>query len=192
MHAATNDRYDPLGAPFEQVVAAARAGAEWAWAELYHGVAPDLLRYLRARGVLDPDDVVGDAFVRVVRALDGFSRDGDAFRAWVFTIGRHIAIDAARKRARRPEEPRDDLRGIAPAGDAEADALRALETDHVRSVLSTLSDDQRDVVLLRVLSDLSFAEIAGVMGKREGSVRMICARALSALRAKIFEGRVTL
>jgi RNA polymerase sigma-70 factor (ECF subfamily) len=191
VHEAFDDGYSALGEPFPRILDAARAGGEWAWSELYHAVAPDLLRYLRARGIAEPEDVVGETFLRVVRASGGFEGDGTSFRAWVFTIGRNTAIDAARHRARRPEEPREDLTGLGPTGDVEADALAGLQRTDVRHLLDGLTDDQRDVLLLRFLSDLPFGEIAEMLGKREGTVRMIQNRALTALRGKISEGRVT-
>jgi RNA polymerase sigma factor (sigma-70 family) len=149
------------------------------------------LRYLRARGIADPEDVVGETFLRGVRSANAFDGDGSAFRAWVFTIGRNVAVDAARYRARRPEEHRENLADLGPAGDVETDALAGLLQTDVRHVLEGLSDDQRDVLVLRFLSDLSFAEIAEIMGKREGTVRMIQNRGLATLRSKLSEGRVT-
>ena len=119
---AADDRFSPLDEPFPRILAAARAGGDWAWRELYMAIAPHLHRYLRARGIADPDDVVGETFLRVVRHAASFEGDGPAFRAWVFTIGRNVAIDAARQRARRPEDVLGDLRGLGPSGDAEADA----------------------------------------------------------------------
>jgi RNA polymerase sigma-70 factor (ECF subfamily) len=193
MHSVMDDGYSPLGEQFARVLSAARAGGEWAWSELYRAVAPDLLRYLRARAVPDADDVVGETFLRVVRGISSFAGDGGAFRAWIFTIGRNLAIDASRRRARRPEDLRDDLGGsLGPVGDAEAEALRELTREHVARVLGELTEDQRDVLLLRFLSDLSFAEIATIMDKREGAVRMIQNRGLQALRGRISDGRVTL
>jgi len=188
---AADDRFSPLDEPFPRILAAARAGGDWAWRELYMAIAPHLHRYLRARGIADPDDVVGETFLRVVRHAASFEGDGPAFRAWVFTIGRNVAIDAARQRARRPEDVLGDLRGLGPSGDAEADALRSLAETQMRELLDELSDDQRDVLLLRFLSDLTFGEIASVIGKREGTVRMIQNRALAALRGKISEVGVT-
>src|SRR5215212_1805157 len=190
MYAADNG-FSPLDEPFPRILAAARAGGDWAWRELYMAIAPHLHRYLRARGIADPDDVLGETFLRVVRHAASFEGDGPAFRAWVFTIGRNVAIDAARRRSRRPEDVLGDLRGLGPSGDAEADALRSLAETQMRELLDELSDDQRDVLLLRFLSDLTFGEIASVIGKREGTVRMIQNRALAALRGKISEVGVT-
>jgi len=191
VYAAFDDGYDPLGEPFLRILNAARAGGDWAWTELYQAVAPQLLRYLRARGVTDPEDVVGETFLRVARAADGFQGDGGEFRAWIFTIGRNVAIDAARHRARRPEESREDLTAIGPSGDVETDALTALLRADIERLLSSLTEDQRDVLLLRFLADLSFTEIAEIVGKREGAIRMIQSRALATLRSNLSEGRVT-
>src|SRR6476661_8984057 len=64
-----------LGEAFDTVLAAARAGADWAWRELYRETAPSVDRYLRARGVRDADDVVGETFVNVVRSIDRRSEE---------------------------------------------------------------------------------------------------------------------
>jgi RNA polymerase sigma factor (sigma-70 family) len=179
---------------FPRILAAACAGGEWAWRELYEAVAPQLTRYLRARGVPEPDDVVGETFVKVVRYIDGFDGDEAAFRTWVFTIGRNLVVDDLRKRMRRPVDvvPDDQLLKAAPRGDAEDDAMRRLTTVHVEEVLAHLSIDQRDVLLLRILGGLTIGEIAPVVGKKEGAVKMLQARGLAAIRKQISAGSVTL
>src|SRR6185312_6639656 len=179
---------------FPRILAAACAGGEWAWRELYGAVAPQLTRYLRARGVPEPDDVVGETFVKVVRYIDGFEGDEAAFRTWVFTIGRNLVIDDLRKRSRRPVDvsPDEQLLKAAPRGDAEDDAMQDFATAHVEDVLAHLSVDQRDVLLLRILGDLTIGEIALVVGKKEGAVKMLQARGLAAIRRQISAGTVTL
>src|SRR5439155_1320271 len=82
-----------------------RVGAGGAWRELYRETAPAVDRYLRARGVRDADDVVGDTFVNVVRSIDGFAGDETAFRAWVFAIARNRATDELRRVIRHPSAP---------------------------------------------------------------------------------------
>jgi RNA polymerase sigma factor (sigma-70 family) len=192
MHEPLPDR--SLRASFPRVLAAACAGGGWAWRELYEAVAPQLTRYLRARGVPDPDDVVGETFVKVVRYIEGFEGDEVAFRAWVFTIGRNLVVDDLRKRSRRPVDIATDeqLLRAAPSGDAEDDAMRGLATAHVEDVLAHLSVDQRDVLLLRILGGFSIGEIALVVGKKEGAVKMLQARGLAAIRRQISAGAVTL
>ena len=188
------DPPEPIGGHFPQVLAAARAGGEWAWRQIYREVAPALGRFLRARGVPDAEDIVGETFVRMVQHVGRFDGDADALRTWAFTIARNLVVDAARREARRPSEavPDHRLRAIGPVGDAEGEAIASLEEDHVRAVLAELSPDQRDVLLLRILGDLTIAEVATVLGRREGAVKMLQARGLAAIRKKISYGAVTL
>jgi RNA polymerase sigma-70 factor (ECF subfamily) len=192
MHEPLPDR--SLRDHFPRVLAAACAGGEWAWRELYEAVAPQLTRYLRARGVPEPDDVVGETFVKVVRYIEGFEGDEAAFRTWVFTIGRNLVVDDLRKRTRRPVDVATDeqLLRAAPHGDVEHDAMCDLATGHVEEILAHLSVDQRDVLLLRILGGLTIGEIALVVGKKEGAVKMLQARGLAAIRKQISAGAVTL
>jgi RNA polymerase sigma factor (sigma-70 family) len=189
------DEQDPaLREHFAQILAAAQAGGEWAWRELYGTTAPQLTRYLRARGVPDADDVVGETFIRVVRNIDRFEGDEAGFRTWIFTIGRNLVVDDVRRRARHPSEaaPAEVLAIAGPTGDTEDDAMRILENARVTAVLQGLSADQCDVLLLRILGGFTIAEIAEVIGKREGAVKMLQARGLAALRKSISAGAVTL
>jgi RNA polymerase sigma-70 factor (ECF subfamily) len=191
---APDDRNLSLRGHFPRVLAAAQAGGEWAWRELYSATAPLLTRYLRARRVPDVDDVVGETFIRVVRNIDRFEGDEASFRTWVFTIGRNVVVDDVRRRARRPADATVDevLASVGPVGDTEDDALASLGRVHVTVLLEDLSADQRDVLLLRILGGLTIAEIAEVVGKREGAVKMLQARGIAALRKAISTGAVTL
>jgi RNA polymerase sigma-70 factor (ECF subfamily) len=196
MHDPTSDHHasDPLGEHFARILAAAQAGGTWAWRDLYGATAPLLTRYLRARGVPDADDIVGETFIRVVRNIERFEGDESAFRTWLFTIARNLVVDGVRAHARRPAEPvpTERLAAISPIGDVEDEALDNLSLEHVRTTLERLSPDQRDVLLLRILGGLTIAEIAQVVGKREGAVKMLQARGIAALRKEISRGAVTL
>ena len=182
-----------FGDRFDQTLAAAQAGGDWAWRELYRGSAPTLARYLRARGVPDVDDVVGETFVRVVRHLDGFVGDEAAFRTWLYTIARHLVVDGVRQRDRRPSEatPDETLHALAPIGNAEDEAMASIGIANVRAALDALTEDQRDVILLRVLADLSIAEVARVLGRREGAVKMLQSRGLATIRRTFLPEGVT-
>ena len=85
----------------------ARAGDEAGFLALWDALQPRLLRYLQVIGCDDVDDVAGETWLQVVRDLAKFKKDNaDEFRAWVFTIARHRAIDAARS---RPPVPQRDM-----------------------------------------------------------------------------------
>jgi RNA polymerase sigma-70 factor, ECF subfamily len=179
---------------FGSILFAARAGAAWAWAELYDDVAQDLSRYVRASRVEDPDDVVGNVFLRAVGALGRFDGDRRAFRAWMFALARNAVIDEGRKVVRRRTQPLppEVLAEIGPTVDAEREALRHLAERGVRDTLDHLSPDQRDVLLLRILGDLTIDEIAALLGKRPGAVKALQARGLARIRRNIASGAVTL
>ena len=182
-----------FGSSWGSVLGACRVGAEWAWRQVYEDVAPTLLRYHRARGTPEPEDLVGDTFVRVVRGLPDFEGTEEQFRAWVFQISRRRAIDLGRSARRRPEEPApvEQLADRGRTGDAEEEAIRSLEEDRVRTILGGLTEDQRDVLVLRLLADLTLDQVASVIGRSTGAVKALQARGLEHVRREISRGAVT-
>ena len=182
-----------FGESFPSVLQACRLGGEWAWRELYEDLAPAVLRYLRACGAPEPEDVLGDTFLSVVQGLGGFEGEERDFRAWVFTIARSRLIDDARNRARRPALPMplEDITGFGGAGDVETEAFDSLAEGRVRRIIESLTPEQRDVLLLRILVDLTIEQIAAVLGKRPGAVKALQARGLEAIRRAMATGAVT-
>jgi RNA polymerase sigma factor (sigma-70 family) len=176
-----------LGRAFEEALGAARTGADWAWAEIYDDLAPVMLGYVRARGASEPDDLVGEIFLQIVRDLSSFDGSETEFRSWAFTIAHHRLLDDGRRRARRPVQPVEpgQLAEALGQGDAEAEALEALGTDRVRKLLATLTADQQDALLLRVVADLSVDDIARIMGKRPGAVKALQRRGLANLQKEM-------
>lgn len=181
----------PLGDRFDTTLAAARAGADWAWRALYLDLAPPLLGYLRSQGAPDPEDLVADVFLQVVRRLETFSGDEDGFRSWVFTVAHHRLIDARRYHGRRPAVPTagEDLRLHAPAEveDAADRAMARLSTDQVMRLLDVLTDQQREVLVLR-LSGFTIAEVAEIIGRTENATKALQRRGLRALERHLQAG----
>ena len=137
-------------------------------------------------GAAEPDDLASETFLGVFTGLAGFRGDEDALRAWVFTIAHRRLVDDWRRRSRRPQAADDDrdLAGYV-GGDVEDDAFTRLDAESVHRICGLLPDDQRAVVLLRVLGDLTVEQVAQVMGRSVASVKALQRRGLRTLRAEL-------
>ncbi len=165
--------------PFDDVLSAARVGAEWAWTQIYTEIAPKLVGYLRAHGAADPEDLAGEVLLQLVRGLPGFTGGEREFTAWTFTIAHRRLVDELRRRGRRPVEVHVDAAIDAHVGgDLEAEAQSRLQDASVRAAIDVLPTDQRAVILLRIIGDLTIEEIARALGKRPGAVKALQRRAL--------------
>jgi RNA polymerase sigma factor (sigma-70 family) len=169
---------------FDDRVRAAVDGDPHAWSQLYYDVVPILIAYLRAQRLRDPEDVAGEVLLQVVRDLHRFTGDRQNFRSWVLAIAHHRLLDARRRELRRPcvPMPSDELGPVFAADDPEADALATVGFGALEPALRTLTDDQRSVLLLRVIGDLSITEVAAITGKRSGAVKQLQRRAVEAMR----------
>ncbi|MBV9410935.1 MAG: RNA polymerase sigma factor [Acidimicrobiia bacterium] len=172
-------------------MAAARSGAEWAVTALYRSLQPSLVAYLRALDPAEAEDLASEVWLGIGRNLANFDGDEGAFRGWVFTIARRRVVDHRRRRGRRQTDPvpAEALVAIAAADDPEAAVLDVAAADEVRRLIADLlPPDQADAVLLRVVAGLDAGQIATILGKRPGAVRVLQHRALRTL-AKEFSSR---
>lgn len=173
-------------APFDEILRAAQRGAGWAFERLYHDNARHLEAFLRAQRDPDPADTTNEAFRRAFLHVARFSGDRGAFRAWVFRIARNLRIDAARAQASRPQLVLvADAERDHPDNAPEIEVLDRLDAEAARALIDELPPDQRDVILLRILGDLTVAETADALGKRPGSVRSLQLRGLRGLRRRL-------
>jgi RNA polymerase sigma factor (sigma-70 family) len=178
---------------FSARLAAAREGSEHAWGEIFQWLAPTVLGYLRANGAPEPEDTLSEVFLQAARDLPRFEGDERRFRAWVFAIAHNRLIDARRAAARRPVEPvAAPPEPDVPADDAADEALATIGREQVHRVLAQLSPDQRAVLLLRVLGELTVAEVARALGKRQGAVKALQRRGLAAVRRELAKQGVKL
>ena len=168
---------------FDDVLEQAQQGSERAWEQLYELLARPLRAYVSMRGADDPDDLVGETFVQVARNLARFEGGEPEFRSWVFMVAHNRVIDERRRSGRRPAtlvaEHDETTLGV---GDVEGEALDALGLERVRSMLERLTPEQRAVLLLRFVGDLTLEEIAVVVGRPLGAVKQLQRRALRSLK----------
>lgn len=165
---------------------------------LYDRHARALKAFVLQQGAARPDDVVQDAFVRIVRNPGGFQGQAK-FRTWLYTIARNLCIDASRRDKFRAGPSLDAPMGedgptlgerIA-SDDPGADASRALADAQFKAAyeaaLAKLPAEQREVFVLREVSGLGFAEIAELTGANENTVKSRMRYALKGLRDALLD-----
>jgi RNA polymerase sigma-70 factor (ECF subfamily) len=185
-----------LGTSFPAVLEGARHGDTVAWGVLLDDLAGPILGFARGRRVEDAEDVVGETLLHVARGLEGFSGDEQGFRAWVFTIAHRRVVDAQRRRMRRPTTPlpAEELVPLAEALDGAPDELAALveqldANDRIDALLAHLTDEQREVLVLRFAADLDATTVGAMTGRTTNAVAAITRRALLRLQEVIDAGR---
>jgi RNA polymerase sigma-70 factor (ECF subfamily) len=160
----------------------ARSGDESGFLELWQSLQPPLLRYLRVLRCADPDDVASETWLQVVRDLHKFKGGENDFRRWLFTIGRHRAIDVARSASRHPVAPAPaGLEHLADDQTVEDQVLDSIVTRKALALLTDLSPDQAEAVALRVIAGLDTTAVARILGKSTGAVRVALHRGLRTL-----------
>jgi RNA polymerase sigma-70 factor (ECF subfamily) len=168
----------------DRVVRDAAAGDQVAFRSLYDALAPKVLGYLRARGVDDPEGLTSEVFLSLYPRLSSVSGGAAGLRTLVFSIAHARAVDDARRRARRPAnfsyDPEYDERTI---DSAEQVAVLSLEAGRALDLMQELNDDQRTVVTLRIIGDLTLEQTADVTGKTVASVKQLQRRGLARLRS---------
>jgi RNA polymerase sigma-70 factor, ECF subfamily len=176
---------EPASGPpdLDDALERARTGDESGFAELWRALHPALLRYLSVRGNDAPEDLAAETWLQVVRDLRGFHGDATSFRAWLFTLARHRAVDQGRARASRPvvpvAEPHAEDDASTPS--AEHHAVEREATTAALRLVATLPPDQAEMVMLRVVAGLDVAVVAELVGKKPGAVRVAVHRALKSL-----------
>jgi len=178
---------------FEDVLAGARAGEPEAVGSLYRLVHPALLGYLKGVEPGDAEDLASEAWLGIAAGLTRFAGDERAFRAWAFTIARRRVVDIRRLRKSRRTQPLapEELRSHGANGDVEDEVMARLGAEDALGTLARLPSGQREVLLLRVMGGFSIREVASILGKRQGAVRVLQHRALRRLAQELAREEVT-
>ena len=177
-----------LGTAFPQVLAAAQVDSPWAYQRLFEWLGPPVAGYLRGQGADDPEGLANDVFLRVFTNVASFTGDEERFRSWVFAVAHNLLVDERRRQSRRPVVAREPLMEAEAPSSTETDALARLGAERVKSLLVELSPDQRDVLLLRIVADLTVEQVAEALGKAPGAVKQLQRRGLAALRRRLDGG----
>ena len=164
-----------------ELVEEARALREDAWAEIYRRHAQQVYGYIyfRLGDQHTSEDLTADVFVKALAGIKSYEYRGTPLLAWLYRIAHNATADYRKQAARRKNhsaEATEDIR-------ERHDRLQALDDrrDIVRAI-SKLTEEQQQVVILRFYQQMSNAHVATVLGKTEGAVKALQARALRSMR----------
>jgi len=160
----------------------ARAGDRDEIAALWRVYQPQILRLLAARRARSPEDVASQVWIDVGRTLDRFEGDGDDFRKWVFTIARRRDIDGHRRASRHYGVSFESVHDRPTSGGADAAFEETESLERALSIVRQLSPATAEAVMLRIVFDMSVSDVAEIMDRSEGAVRVLVHRGLSRLR----------
>jgi RNA polymerase sigma-70 factor, ECF subfamily len=144
----------------------------------------------------DAEDATERTFLLALTNLGRFEEraqpaDGEGastFRVWLFRIARNVVANQRRSRRRRPEVPLEAAAVVHDPLDVEGDAAARADAATAWAAVGRLEGDRRRAVVLRFVEEMSTAEIAGVLGRSEGAVRVLIHRALRSV-ARDLTGR---
>jgi RNA polymerase sigma-70 factor, ECF subfamily len=143
----------------------------------------------------EAEDATERTFLAALANLPRFEErarpeDGDGastFRVWLFRIARNVVAERRRTRRRRPETPLDLAADVAAPLDLAGDVARRDEALAALGAIDRLTGDRRRALILRFVDEMSTAEIAGVLGRTEGAVRVLIHRALRSVARDLDE-----
>lgn len=155
-----------------------------AFGTLYDRYAQPIYRYIYSRvgSVHETEDITSQTFVAAYESLSRYRERGQ-FSAWLFRIARSKMNDHFR-RSRR-EVGLEAAGEILEREDALGALIRAEELSRIRSIISHLSEDEQELIRLRYVADLSFVEIADLLGRREDAVKKSVYRLMARLKSQL-------
>jgi RNA polymerase sigma-70 factor (ECF subfamily) len=156
--------------------------------DTYYG---PLFRYIAFR-VSDrhtAEDLTSEVFTRFLGALRQRNPPSTTLRGWLYGVAAHVVSDHLRSRYRAPHVELDEQIASREDGPAEL-AEAAIDRADLREAMASLTDEQQHVIALRFDRELPIGEVARTIGKTEGAVKQLQARAIAALARKLIPGAV--
>lgn len=175
-----------------EVIRRAQDGDAEVIGQLYEQHHLKVFRYLyfRVGDRQTAEDLTSEVFVRMLRFLGGFQPPSASFQAWLIQIARNLSIDYYRKMNAQNMVPLEENMKIESEHPAET-VDRLLSSENLRQALIKLSNDQREVIILRFIANMSISEVAQTLNKSEDAVKGLQRRALMGLREVLTEWEVT-
>ncbi len=163
----------------EEVLIKARQLDETALVTLVRECYPFVFRYLYYRSITreDAEDLTSEVFIRVVNSIK--SQKG-YFPAWLIRIAKNLLTDYYRKRGKSRETSLEEIE--EPFSNSIENKRDVLQSKRIEKMLNLLTDEQKEVIILRFIEGNTNEEIAKIMNKSTGAIKALQFRALSALK----------
>ena len=137
--------------------------------------------YYRVGNEQDAEDLTQQVFLKAWQAIERYKKLGSPFVAWLMTISHNLVVDFYRTRKEKAQIEVEVLADDSPSRPEQA-AQASFEQQRLRRAILKLGSDEQQVIILRFIEGFEFSEIASVLKKKEGNVRVILHRALIKLR----------
>jgi RNA polymerase sigma-70 factor (ECF subfamily) len=171
----------------EERLELAKQGNAAVWDFWFEKHYPSLFRYayIRLRRRAEAEEIASQVFVEAYRGIDRYTYTGKPLLAWLYRIAHNLVYDRLKAEEKRSTLVADSTTPLKAISDEGTEAIIA--NIDLLNALDTLTDEQRDVVILRFFLGMSAQEVSGAVGKSPAAVFSLQARALIALRAKLGE-----
>ncbi|WP_237685527.1 RNA polymerase sigma factor [Arthrobacter sunyaminii] len=170
--------------PTEEILSAAREGQPRALRDIYEFLAPSILAYLSGKGCDDPEGLTQEVFLTLFGKLGNLTGGVSGLRTFAFSVAHARMVDDVRRRERQPVlaqfDPQADDRFSSSAEETVLGSASG-----VSALLQGLTRRHQEVLLLRVVADLSIEETAKIMGISAGAVKQLQGRALKTLKDRM-------
>ena len=143
--------------------------------------------YQFTRNREDAEDLTSRTFYQALRGIGVYSDRGLPFQAWLFRIAHNLVVNWYRDQSRHPviglDHIEDEMR--SEDGNPQADLAQSEERRKLLQIISGLSEDRKTLLILKFVEKMSNAEIARVLGRSEGAIKVLYHRTLLSLREKV-------
>ena len=171
--------------PDAELVMRAKAGDQTAFTQIYERHAAAIYRYIYFRvGEAElAEDLQADVFVRMIEGMHRYEDRGWPISAWLYRIAHDRTVDIIRRRRKRQHVSIESWEGSCDGPENEIDAR--IEQEELRRTIDELTQDQRQVILMRFMANMSLHDVAEKLGRTEGSVKALQHRGLQSLARRL-------
>ncbi|MCK5027542.1 MAG: RNA polymerase sigma factor [Candidatus Pacebacteria bacterium] len=154
--------------------------------ELYDAYVEKIYRFLyyRTKSKETAEDLTSETFFKAMRGI-ARANDIKQFGAWLYKIANNTLIDHYRTQKHHASLDDEEVMEVKDPQNIERDSENKFVLEQVRKELKKLTDIQQQIVTMRVWDDLSYKEIAEIVGKTEGNCKVIFSRATAQLRKTV-------